>query len=860
MLDTPLNIMPTVAAVFALVLGAIPVLFRIGWRWGVVVGLALVLSAACAVGISPPVNLPGLLSARIADAVDFSLSTPGLALLAASVAIALRRSDKPVRWDLVFGLLAVLLTVYAVWSSAPNLGGLSTIFSANPWLFATLLILLLFRQTVREVVAALAKRLEAGSVDLNIGQVVKIKIEEPSITDAAPSALPFSRSPFEIESESVVDESSRIRFDLLPQILLPITDIVADLWSNEPENQGHRDTLDKARDALKTSRQSSVRTSLDTFVAALRDCRFLKCNDLLRLREASRELKAILTEIETKKPVSQLNDGDRLILHCLGIANALDEEWVAADALLAPLVDDLKYLPAADTYLACKFNAYIKEKTSEDTDLDAKEFLAWFLDTWVAEAERLLDDCDKANWTKLFPLNNKGFHMRELYKVLGGIYSIVAENFSNQEYYAAADKCTQQIENQNALDHNNLADLYRKMGRYEDARHEIDQAFRLSGDASRPIFYYTRAEILRAQGRLWEGVEALNVYTEARARKDDEIRWYIRNQIFAAKLVAEDSSFGRWKLALSIDILERAKAFLEREKARVQADQRRSLECELNELIGIAYLELPHCEEKSISALEDSLRVCADDRSEAQRKRTVRLEAQWKRTVALARAHVRHARSLRQRTSIRDAERHRLEAERRLEDSESKLSAFPVDDVSPGRAARRFRLHFDAFIANQELAGELFQQGALEAAKARLDGTVEKLWRELGGFLKKDQAREALAGDLAEMRAQLARYRAYRDFLLGRISARLTPDLVTEVRAAFDRSRNVEGMLTPWVDVELGTFLLSAAEKNKDMTIYDEAIACLESAASADQLAPRREAVRVLTLAYARRPQLRKQK
>jgi len=856
MLDTLLNNMPTVAAVFALALGAI-LLLRIGRvRWDVVGGLALVLSAAYAVGISPPGNLPGLLSTRIADAVDFSLSSPGLALLAASAVgfIALRRSAKPVRWDIVLGLLAVLLTVYAVWSSAPNLGGLSTIFSTNPWLFATLLILLLFRQQVREVVAALAKRLEAGSIDLNIGQIVQIKIEEPSITDAAPSALPFSRSPFEIESESVVDES-RIRFDLLPQILLPITDIVADLWSNQQANKPRRATRDAARDALKVSHgQSSVRTSLDTFVVAIRGCRFLNCNELLRLREASLELRAILSDIETKKPVSGLSDDDCLILHCLGIAYALDEHWSCARDLLTLLIDDLKYLPAADTYLACKFNAYIKEKTSGDTDLDAKEFLTWFSDTWVTQAEHLLDECEKDDWTK-FPDNSKGFHMRELYKVLGSIHSIVAENLSKQEFYVAADnylaKCTLLIvgENGSALDHNNLADLYRKMGRYEDARREIDKAFELSGETPDPAFYYTRAEIFRAQGSRWEGVEALNGYTEARARKDDEIRGYIRNQIFAAKLVAEDSSLGRWQLALSIDILERAKAFLECEKARVQAEQRRGLECELNELIGIAYLELSHSEEKSIRALADSLRVCADDRSEAQ----------WKRTVALARAHVRHARALRQRTAIPEAARDRLKAERWLEDSDSKLSAFPVYDdknKSPGRAARRFRLHFDALVVNQELAEELFQQGALHAAKTRLDGSVQTLLTALEDFLKKREVREALAGDLAK----LALYRAYREFLLGRISARVTPDLVAEVRAAFRRSRDVEGMLTPWVDVELGTFLLSAAAKNKDITIYDEAIACLESAASADQLAPRREALRVLTLAYARRPQLRKQK
>jgi tetratricopeptide (TPR) repeat protein len=775
---------------------------------------------------------------------------------------ATKRAASAFRWDVL------LLTVVAVLLAAHGLGvsfgfTIQGILDKNPWLFGAVVLAILFRQPLGHLAEALSNRFLSGTVDLHLGQYVQIKLEEPPVAESAPPALPFSRSPFDFKTEPVVDES-RLRFDLVPQIQILVSDFVARSWTRSHRNQRFLRDLTKARDALTDACQPPVddadlRSALNRFVRALQAARFLDAGRLDDLRESYSDLDLMLNQIEARKNDDTLDRADCQILHCVGQAYALRKKWTAATKLLDPLVEKHHYLPAADTFLACFYNAYIEEAkldqvSKKEKDIDKDDFLHWLSDKWEKRARALLEECKAADWKK-FEASNKAFHLREVYKVLGAIYSLMAENLYQQDRYRLAENylqlCIGTVEGEgcSALDHNNLADLYCRLGRYKDAHEQLRLAFK-GPDPPESIFYFTRAEVFRAQKKPWRAIEVLLSYTQhqVRPRERYDIESYLCNQIFAAKLAATVGDLGRSKFALSKDILERAATFLQDQGGHLDERTRRELEGEIEDLRGAAYMELTDCEGKAIAALKRALKARGDESTESQ----------WKRTILLARAHVRLARTLRRKLSWTEAARERLAAETRLQQTLARLAEFPVADAPTlGRRGQRFRMHFDALVANQELAEECFQQGEFEAPRGRLEKVIKSLWDTLNDYAKDDASSDALGVDRALLRRQLELYRAYGDFLLGRALARLTPERVAEVRAPLERARGADGTLTPWVDFELGRFLLEAAAKNADdLTLYQDAVARLESAAAAEQPAPRREALNLLRIAYVQRAAL----
>jgi hypothetical protein len=271
----------------------------------------------------------------------------------------------------------------------------------------------------------------------------------------------------------------------------------------------------------------------------------------------------------------------------------------------------------------------------------------------------------------------------------------------------------------------------------------------------------------------------------------------------------------------------------------------------------MAHLDLGHFP-KAIAELTSAmecLQATITNRSE-------RAEDQWRWKIALAMAYAGQARIDRSDSSLVEAERNLQNAANCLEATlKSFDTEFPIAGAPTSRdRAARFRLHFDALLANYEVAEECVFQGVLNGARRRLDDVLEPLRRKLYDFVEHESiATEVLGDKIAEMRNQLDRCQAYFAFLAGRIMIRRKADAVcksdeiAEIGKKMNEARQVDSKLTSWVDLELGAFLLANANRQGDNPDpYKQAISILEAAANAGQVTPSREASRLLQIALAK--------
>jgi tetratricopeptide (TPR) repeat protein len=734
----------------------------------------------------------------------------------------------------------------------------------NNWLLALLLLFWWSPKLLEDLIAALVDifRRRGFSVEF---RGVRFEVAEAPI-DAA-EAEPSSRSPFEIDPEPVV-EGTAILHDLAPQIQFGVSDYVAQVWAKGSGRQA-ADEMRQARGRLERACAAAtdgraLEPALVEFAYALERSRFLEAKQLLGLLKRYPRLGTLLAQIQARKDI--LSARNVLVLHGLGVAFAQDDEWADGQKTLEAVVQH-GYLPAADTWLSCLYNNFIRQSViSTKVDFDANEFFQWFYDELLPAAEDLRARLDAADWSTFPPgdASNVGYYKREYWKTMGTILSMVAENLSSRErreqLFGDAERyltsCTFPIDGEpaSALDYSNLADLYRQVERYEEA-HAALQVALSQPDGRDPIFYETRAMIFWKQQQPLRALLALQEYTEADARlgSDSDVAQYLENQMLAAKLASWVQDSGPPSLILATNILERAQRFLDEQAQRLDAMHAATLRCRIGDLLGYAYLQLPGSESRAVDVLECICELRPEDDPP---------DASWRRTLNLARARVRLSRWLRRNHSAGAAPQ--LErAQTLLATSEATLTDFPADvGEAWGRRSRHLRLQLDTLIVNQEMAEECFYQGELLRAQARLQGPIATLLTRLGASLEDVRLRAAVNRDLKGVDAtdRWTLYQARQLFFLARIEARSDSSLkdpagIERVQQRFHGARGWNKELDCCIDLELGQFLLTLALQGSGDVVswYHQAVRAFERALDSRQPATRDAALHALLSAYSQR-------
>lgn len=752
------------------------------------------------------------------------------------------------------------------------------------WAFVALVTLFTLKRqlaaVLRALVAALQDRaiaIQVAGVNLQFSQrAFEVPLDQPSL---------FSRSPFEIDPETPV-ENANVLTDFAPQIQFSITDYVAQFWvrmTDQARNIAVQ--MRAAREQLKTAcdgnspQPALIREKLKEFAATLEASRFLEAQRLLDLVT---DYDALRSEVVNLSSIAA-NTVDRRelkALHCLGVAHAQRDEWANAIAILDKILfrnEKMSYLPAADTWLACKYNQYIKEEIiNKKIDVDTKPFFdqVKLLVKEGTQAYQLMETTGLGSFTS--SIDNVGFYKRELLKTLALMNSILGEHsadkvekaklFGDAENYFKQCTIEKDHDPPTALDYNNLADIYIKMGKYTNALEEMHKAFAVS--PRNAMFCSTSAGMYWKKGKERDLGSALFqlgrcTETDARLGGPQEMQQYVENQILAAKFVKRVPDLEKSYLPFSISILERARQFVEVEKEALGGVRSGELEVRLYELLGYAHLQIPNNAQHAVDMFERALKTEGSDASD---------ETKWKRRVPFARALIRLAGYKRHEVNHGEAAELRSRAEEQLINSEKELSKFDVNLKSDAvksisRRSRFVRIHLDTLIANLELAEECFYQQINRSTKAvleRVDSIENGIIQSFSSFDLCWQ--EALGEEKGKFEQQLQYYRDRFNFLLGQVSLADDPTFANEdtIPTAEKllisaRGRNVS--LDCRIELVLGQMLLSAALNGKGDTIarYDQAIAWFQSAAGRSAPGLRSDSLRMLSDAHAKRNSFRQE-
>jgi tetratricopeptide (TPR) repeat protein len=755
------------------------------------------------------------------------------------------------------------------------------------WAVVVILFLLLFYRRLADLLVALTDAIRDRGVTLDVGTIVKVQVAERSVDGPDEGMRLFSRSPLEIDEDTVRDRSS-VLSEVMPQIEFPVSDYAAQGWSGRNDRTkataaAMRDARAALDDACRmTQSREDVRAALVSFVKLQEAARFLEAEEFGELLTHHPSLKNAVEQID---PV---NGDGFLVLHCAGVAYAQRGDWTAAMAMLNRITwrgDVPWYVPAGDTWLACAYGEYLQksQESAPGLDLDSAPTFFGPVVELLRKGRLLIAAMGGENW-EAFPSASAGrsYYRRELLKVLGGIASIVGEYSTDagqrRTYYDEAEKalteCATTIDGDppSPLDHNNLADLYWQIGDfakdggkltdgtdyYRKAHDRLNVAFDAAtkaGQAPDPIFYNTRAIIFLRQRQPLEGLLALQQYGEAEARGGErqDVEQYIENQILAAKLAfALDPGTGEPDLWWTTRILEGARRFLGEQLSRLGKPAADKLQIEIEELLGFAYLRLPRGEDRAVEAFD---RFFPLDGGKASG------EVRWRCRLGRAKALTRLARSQRRQFSAEVAAQHRRRAHADLANVAGAIEPFGLSlAVPPRRRSRHFRLRLDTVIVVQALAEESFIEGERRAAQDLLEAENTILVSLRTALADDPQLRTALAEDLTEIKAQLRLCEAQRSFLLGRLLIRSDPSfsdagLIDKVDANFCAARGINPDLECRIDLEFGELLLEAAlaGKGEARSLYRRAVSSLQLAATHDAPALRAVTIRALTDAYARR-------
>lgn len=744
---------------------------------------------------------------------------------------------------------------------------ISGVLSSIGWALVVLVVLLVLRRQLVQLLQSVTAAMEDRGVTLDVASV-KVQVSERlhDIPDDRPAW--FSRTPLEIDDDAAADRPS-ILSQLEPQLVFQVTDSVAGHWSKRDAGaavramRGARATLAAACDQAEAV--AAVKTALTAFAQRLEATRFLEAKHFADLFDRHPWLGDWLNLAE---PKDLTRDGaDLLILHCAGVGYAQKSEWTRANALLDKIAWKERapfYLPAADTWLACAYHAYVAKTRAKTPDLDLDSAPDFFSDVeqLLAQGRQLLDAMRQAEWS-VFAIAgvNVGYYQREVQKVLATILSILGEYATapaSGSYFTRAHemfrRCVEPIDGDDPapLDYNNLADLYRQEGDWVMAHAFIDRAFD-TAELPDPIFCHTRALIFAKQQQPARALRALDPYGADDARREGgaNAEQYLDNQILAAKLTFSLDPCGRTSYAgLAARILEDARRFVDEEGGRLGTDVVAKLRVDFDELLGFAYLQIPGFEDRAVEAF-DRLPPGGPSASVAA----------WRRRLGRVRALTRLARAQRRNFSSQVAAQYWKRAHAELIDAEAQVKPFGLESTVPApRRVRHLRLRLDTVVALRLVAEEGSAEGERQTARAILDQETPILVSLRTALQGDAEVRERLGEEVAALLKQVQICEARRSFLLGRILAWSDPSfndagLIAKVEANFDAARGAQTDLDCLIDFELGEMLLTAtiAGKGDVNALYRQALSALERAAASDVSALRAEAVKILVDAYARR-------
>jgi tetratricopeptide (TPR) repeat protein len=632
---------------------------------------------------------------------------------------------------------------------------------------------------------------------------------------------------------------------------------------NTPENfesmQGALAALTKA-----CEQGSDPKSDLVDFATKLEVARFCQAAPLGNLIDRHQALRESIKQLQQKDPKS-LNKEDLLVLQSVGTAYAQMGAWALGQAAVEKIVTVRvpPYLPGADAWLACAYHEYVRQACTGTSpiDLGSEDFFKGIEP--ILQTGRDLVAQAEANDFKAFGTSegNISYYRSSLYATLGDIITILAE-YSRD----TADRDQRLQEGQKYLDlclrisdqpliRNSLADVSRQLGRYSEAHQKLDEAFRVS-PVPDPVLYHTRATIFWDQGMPLQGLYAIQQYDQSRVedKATQNAEQYVDNQILAAKLAAAagDSARRNQYVALAADILESARAFLDKRSALLEASVQ-DLRNQIDELLGFAYLQLPGCESRAADAFD---RLCLPAGFKPA------TEVSWRQRLGRAKALTRLARSQRRNSSVQAAVQYCDRANEQLVNSQDTVKQFSIESTVPiARRRRRALLYLDTAVAIQELAEENFCEGKLKSSKDLLDqgGAIFAALHDALG-LDISLCRELELADLLNtVSNRLRLLQAQQCFLSGRIALRLDPSfndggLVDRVEGIFSAARGVDSDLDCRIDLEFGELLLAAAlaKKGDVKMLYRRSLMMLESAAGRDVPLLRPEALRALADAYAR--------
>src|ERR1700694_3089170 len=299
------------------------------------------------------------------------------------------------------------------------------------WAIVALVLLLYFRESLRQLLRALADAVRDRSVSFDVATVVKVQVGERALGgwDDRPAL-----SPLKIEDAPIRDHSS-ILGEIPTVLVFASSDYVARRWVSRSDAAMR--SADAMRTALSTLAQAcaanqdfvTLKGTLVDFVRRLEAARFLEAH---RLHDLLVAYPMFLDAIK-RTEVENLSVGheDFLLLHCAGVASAQRGDWPKAKALLDKIAwKDQKphYLPAGDAWLACAHRQFIESSLHKTGELDLDEPES------AAPARRLLDQGQQIaeamaapNWWSRFPVAgaNAAYYKRELFKVIGAIGSVL---------------------------------------------------------------------------------------------------------------------------------------------------------------------------------------------------------------------------------------------------------------------------------------------------------------------------------------------------------------------------------------------------------------------------------------------------
>jgi tetratricopeptide (TPR) repeat protein len=411
------------------------------------------------------------------------------------------------------------------------------------------------------------------------------------------------------------------------------------------------------------------------------------------------------------------------------------------------------------------------------------------------------------------------------------------------------------------LDRNNLADLYRQMGRYEEAHAQINEALRESTQSPDPTFVNTQAWIFWKQDEPLKALQALQQYVEAQAKAGDpqDMDQYLDNQILAAKLaVSVKNGLGAARFAQAAELLEEARSFFEADYSKRRDEEAKRIRAEIDELLGFTYLALQDNEARAAEAF---------DRLQGQSSSATTV-VQWRRKLGHATALIRVARANRLSFSSAAASRQRDRAATILVDNEARLKAFSLKGGIPSKGRiRHFRLHLDTCSVIHELARETFHEGLVKPAQTILE-REEAIITELRQVLYDDvDFRHSLKASGSPILSQIEATDAQRHFLLGRIAVESNPgfndaELLANAEKNFNAARGITPELECQIDLAMGRMFLGAAQTGREDAeiLYRRAVSSFERATTHN--VPKLQPVTLMELAdaYARRTSLLRRK